>query len=241
MEHRKAALYALLGTTVHVRIDRPIGTLHKGIRYTVHYGYIPGMMAADGEEQDAYILGVSDPISDFDGEVVGAILRRNDVEDKLIVAPAGMRFHQARIAEAVHFQEQYFDTAILSLLHRSCGVLPWRDCQGTRQYLIVFEEFSQCWSLPKGHMEPGETEEQTALRELQEETGLSATLDPSRCALVEYPIAPLGRKEVLIFPGEVHGAPRIRPGEISRYKWVTAEELPQYLFPDTIAAITPIL
>lgn len=241
MENRKKALYSLLGKTVHVEIDRPIGTIHKGMTYPVNYGYIPGMMAGDGEEQDAYILGITEPLSSFDGQVVGAILRKNDVEDKLIVAPTGMLFHQGQIAQATHFQEQYFDTVILSLFRRSCGVLAYRCRDDIREYLLVFETYSQCWSLPKGHMESGETAEETALRELWEETGLTAALDATRSAVIEYPIPPVGRKQVLFFPGEVRGTPRTRPGEIQSYKWVTADQLPQYLFADTVEAIRSIL
>lgn len=193
MERRMRILHELLGETVHVEIDRPIGYIHGDIIYPINYGYIPGVMAADGEEQDAYILGVSEPLSSFDGQVVGAIRRKNDVEDKLIVAPEGMRFHQGQIAEAVHFQEQYFDYTVDSLFRKSCGVLPYRIVNGKREYLIVFEQFSKCWSLPKGHMEMGETEVQTALRELWEEIGLTASLDTSRSAVIEYPISPLAK------------------------------------------------
>lgn len=241
MDERKQFLYHMLGQTVHVEVDRPIGHIHKGMVYPVNYGYIPGLPAGDGEDQDAYILGIDHPISSFDGRIVGAIRRKNDVEDKLIVAPEGMVFHQAQIAEAVHFQEQYFDTYVISLLRRSCGVLPYRSVDGIREYLLVFEEFSQCWSLPKGHMEPGETEVQTALRELFEETGLTATLDPTRSATVEYPISPVGKKQVVFFPGEVHGTPRPRPGEIQRFQWVQASALKDYLFPDTVAACSHLL
>lgn len=236
MDTRKSIIHSLLGKTVHVEIDRPIGHVHKGMVYSVNYGYIPGVFAADGEEQDAYILGVDKPLSSFDGRVVGAICRKNDAEDKLIVAPEGMVFHQGQIAKAVHFQEQYFDTYIISLFRKSCGVLPWREADGGREYLIVFEQFSQCWSLPKGHMEAGETEVQTALRELFEETGLSAQLDISRSAAIEYPISPIAKKQVVFFPGRVSGIPKVRQGEIDRFKWVRADELKDYLFPDTVAA-----
>ena len=241
MEQRKEKLLALLGASVHVEVDRPLGYLHGEIRYPINYGYIPGMMAADGEEQDAYILGVDHPISAFDGRVVGAVCRRNDVEDKLVVAPEGMVFHQGQIGEAVQFQEQYFDGFILSLFHKSCGVLPWRQTPEGREYLLVFEQFSQCWSLPKGHMEMGETEAETALRELFEETGLTATLDTSASAVIEYPIGSCGRKQVVFFPGQVCGTPHVRPGEIERYKWVKAEELKQYLFPDTTQACMTLI
>ena len=236
MEARKKQMMALLGTHVHVEVDRPIGYLHGTIHYPINYGYIPGRMAADGEEQDAYILGVRQPLSAFDGQVIGIVFRRNDVEDKLVVAPVGMTFHQAQIAEAVHFQEQYFDSYVQPLFHKSCGVLPWRETPSGREYLLVFEQFSQCWSLPKGHMEAGETEAEAALRELQEETGLTAQLDTSHKATIEYPVGACGHKQVVFFPGQVSGTPSVRQGEIARYKWVSEAELAQHLFPDAATA-----
>lgn len=241
MDARKSVIESMLGKAVHVEIDRPIGHNHKGMTYPVNYGYIPGMPGGDGEEQDAYVLGVNQPISSFDGWVVGAVCRKNDTEDKLIVAPKGMVFHQGQIAEAVHFQEQYFETYIISLFRKSCGILPWAEEKGIRKYLLVFEAFSQCWSLPKGHIEAGETEAETAQRELFEETGLTALPDTACRAVIEYPISPIARKQVVFFPGKVTGTPRIRPGEIQRFLWVFADELEEYLFPDTVKACKALI
>lgn len=241
MDARNKLINELLGRLVHVEIDRPMGYLHGDILYTINYGYIPGFPAGDGEEQDAYILGVSEPLSSFDGQVVGAIRRRNDCEDKMIVAPEGMIFHQAEIAQAVHFQEQYFDSYIISLFRKSCGVLPYRVVNGIREYLIVFEEFSQCWSLPKGHMEAGESETETAVRELYEETGLNVTLDTSKSASIEYPISPIGRKQVVFFLGLVSGTPRTRDGEIEGFCWLTADKLKDFLFADTVEACKALI
>lgn len=235
MQTRRSRMQALLGTTVHVVIDRPIGYLHGDILYPVNYGYIPGMEGGDGEEQDAYILGIDTPLTEFDGMVIGVVMRKNDCEDKLVVALKGMELHQGQIAEAVRFQEQYFDTYIIPLFHKSCGILPYRIHQGQREYLIVFEEFSQCWSLPKGHMEAGETEVQAALRELYEETGLTGQPDVTKRAVLEYPLRPIGRKQVILFPALVTGTPKVRPGEIQNYRWIRAEQFGDYLFPDTAA------
>ena len=231
----------LIGKTVHVVVDRPIGYCHADLVYPINYGYIPGLFAGDGEEQDAYILGVNEPIPEFDGQVVAVIERKNDCEDKLVVAPLGSVYHQAQIAQAVHFQEQYFDTRIISSFEKSCGVLPFRMMNGQRELLLVFEAYSKCWSLPKGHMEAGETETQTALRELHEETGLTAILDESRSASISYPISDFARKEVVFYLGQVIGTPCVRAGEIDRYKWVTAERLKDYLFLDTVAACSELL
>ena len=231
----------LMGKLVHVVVDRPIGYQHGDITYPINYGYIPGMTAGDGEEQDAYILGISEPITEFDGQVVAAICRRNDCEDKLVIAPVGYVYHQGQIAEAVHFQEQYFDTRIISCFEKSCGVLPYRMVNDQQEFLLVFETYSKCWSLPKGHIEAGETDVQTALRELYEETGLTANLDTSRCASIEYPISNFARKQVAFFLGEVVGVPKVREGEIDKFKWVTAEELKDYLFPDTYEACKALL
>jgi 8-oxo-dGTP pyrophosphatase MutT (NUDIX family) len=152
-----------------------------------------------------------------------------------------MVFHQGEIAQAVHFQEQYFDYTIDSLFRKSCGVLPYRVQNGKREYLIVFEQFSQCWSLPKGHMEAGEAETDTALRELFEETGLTAQLDITVSASIEYPVCGICRKQVVFFPGKVEGEPKVRQGEIETHRWVTAEQLSDYLFADTVEACRKLI
>ena len=136
-------LREMLGKRVHVEIDRPIGHVHKGMVYPVNYGYIPGLMAGDDEEQDAYILGITEPLEAFDGQVIAVIRRHNDCEDKLVVAPEGTVLHQGEIAQAVLFQEQYFITTIDSLFRKSCGVLPYRETAAGREYLLVFETYSQ--------------------------------------------------------------------------------------------------
>ena len=97
------------------------------------------------------------------------------------------------------------------------------------------------WEIPGGHIEPGETSDQAAFRELWEETGLTARLDTTRQAVIEYPISPIARKQVVFFPGLVTGSPRTREGEIEAFRWVPAEELGNYLFPDTVAAIGSLL
>ncbi len=230
-----------IGKTVHIVVDRPIGYQHGDIQYPINYGYMPGIIAGDGEAQDAYIMGIDESISEFNGQVIGAICRLNDCEDKLVVAPIGKRYHQGQIAQAVCFQEKYFETRIISCFEKSCGVLPYRVTNGKQEFLLVFETFSKCWSIPKGHMEAGETETQTALRELQEETGLSAQLDGKRVASIEYPISSFARKELVFFLGEVTGTPQLREGEIDRFKWVTSDELRDYLFEDTFHACMNLL
>ena len=229
-----------IGKHVHIVVDRPVGYRHGDILYPINYGYLPDVIAGDGEEQDVYILGVSEPLTEFDGRVIGAIRRKNDTEDKLVAAPEGMEFHQAQIAEAVHFQEQYFDSTIDSLLRRSCGVLVYRDRDGRREYLLVLQS-GGTWSIPKGHMEPGETEEVTALRELREETGLTAALDAGRQTVTEYPLSPFGRKQLVIFTGRAAGSLELRAGEITASLWVTAEELKDHLHPDTVEACKRII
>ena len=105
----------MLGQTVTVLIDRPLGTYHlkhKDLYYPVNYGYIPGIIAGDGEEQDAYVLGVNEPLQEFTGVVIAIIHRFDDVEDKWVVAPEGVKFSKEEILERVKFQEQYFKAEI---------------------------------------------------------------------------------------------------------------------------------
>jgi len=105
----------MLGKIVKVLVDRPLGSYHpthKNIYYSVNYGYVPEIIAGDGEEQDAYVLGIDVPLIEFTGRVLAIIHRKNDNEDKYIVVPENFIISKEEILEAVHFQEQYFDIEI---------------------------------------------------------------------------------------------------------------------------------
>ena len=106
----------MLGKTVKVIVDRPLGTYHpeyKDIYYSLNYGYVEGIIAADGEEQDAYILGVTEPIKEFSGKVIAIIHRFDDIEEKWIVAPEGSFFSKDDILQQVNFQERFFKIEII--------------------------------------------------------------------------------------------------------------------------------
>ena len=90
-------------------------------------------------------------------------------------------------------------------------------------------------------MEAEEAEEQTALRELREETGLCAKLIPGKQALIEYDIPPYTRKQVVLFLGETDGSVIPQETEILEHRWVRAKKLPEYLHPDTYNAIRSII
>ena len=119
MEERKAQVRSYLGKTVRMEVDRPIGYEHKKERYTlvypINYGYIPGVIGGDGEELDVYLLGVSEPVEQYTGRIVGIVHREDDVEDKLIMVPEGILPRAEEMEAAVHFQEQYHCSHVESL------------------------------------------------------------------------------------------------------------------------------
>ncbi|GAA6409346.1 inorganic diphosphatase [Blautia hominis] len=106
----------ILGKNVKVIIDRPMGSFHpehKDLYYPINYGYIEGIIATDGEEQDVYFLGISEPVESAEGVIISVIHRKNDTEDKWVAAPEGICFTRDEIERAVYFQEQYFDYEVL--------------------------------------------------------------------------------------------------------------------------------
>ncbi|QQS16018.1 MAG: inorganic diphosphatase [Candidatus Moraniibacteriota bacterium] len=109
-----AKLY--LGKEVEAVIDRPFGSKHPkhGFVYEVNYGYIPDTKAPDGEELDAYVLGVEKPIESFKGKCIAIIHRLNDDDDKLVVVPKSSEdMSDEEIRKATHFQEQFFRSEIV--------------------------------------------------------------------------------------------------------------------------------
>lgn len=105
----------LLGKDVTVTVDRPLGTKHPkwDFSYGVNYGFIKGIIAPDGEDLDAYILNVTEPVESFDGFVTGIIHRPENDDDKLVVIPKGTTITNEEIETSVAFQEQWFKHEII--------------------------------------------------------------------------------------------------------------------------------
>ena len=105
----------MIGKIVNVVVDRPLGSYHpkhKDMYYHINYGFVEGIIAPDGEEQDVYILGVDVPVKEFVGRIIAIILRKDDIEEKWVVAPDSMSFSKEEIMEQVEFQERYFDSEV---------------------------------------------------------------------------------------------------------------------------------
>lgn len=106
----------IIGSIVEGIVDRPLGSFHprhKNIYYPINYGYVKGIMAGDGAEQDVYILGEDKPLSTFTGRVIAVYHRYNDNEDKWIVASEGNDFSDDEILRQIEFQEKFFDGILI--------------------------------------------------------------------------------------------------------------------------------
>ena len=212
-----------LGRHLTIVIDRPLGSVHPehpDLRYELNYGFVPGIPAPDGENLDAYVIGVNKPVRRFTGTVIAVIHRKNDTEDKLVVAPSGMVAYEPMIAEAVHFAEQYFDTSIICIYEKSCGGIIYRvRPDGVIEYLILYQHRSGTWSVPKGHIAAGETERETALREIREETVLHVALIDGFRRELSYTVSAKASKNVVIFLAEATGELSLGENEISDAIW----------------------
>lgn len=100
-----------LNKIVKVNVDRKLGSKHPKYNYIypINYGYVPGTISGDGEELDCYIIGVFDPVLEFEGRCIAIIKRTNDNDDKLIIAPKDKDYSDDAIEALIEFQERFFE------------------------------------------------------------------------------------------------------------------------------------
>lgn len=103
-----------IGQTLTIIFDRPLGSTHPqyGFVYPVNYGHLPGVFSPDGEELDAYLLGVDAPMESCTGVCIAVIHRLDDNDDKLVIVPGGLSLTDKEIRTLTHFQERWFASEI---------------------------------------------------------------------------------------------------------------------------------
>lgn len=118
---------------------------------------------------------------------------------------------------------------------KSCGALVLRrDAQSGEFYILMIRHRPGGYrSFPKGHVESGEKERETAVREVMEETSVSISIVPDFRHVVYYTPAPGVEKEVVYFLGRTDQVyVRPRRGEIAQVEWVPLGRAEHYLTHD---------
>ncbi len=188
-------------------------------RRGVYAGYLCNGPA---KGKSAYILASKTPCEQFDCTVIALAPQPSGKEVKIIVAPENDVFYEPQIREKLKIVRNLDISRLSCLYEKSCGaVVFYRSAQGIR-ILLVKNHNGKYWSFPKGHVEKGENEKETALREIKEETGLSVKIYENYRQISDY--CPFGKikKRVIFFLAEtptdqVH----IQHDEIDSYVWAS--------------------
>ncbi len=105
------------------------------------------------------------------------------------------------------------------MLERSCGAVVYTERDGQRRYVLVKGGYV---GLPKGHMEKGESERETAVREIREETCVSTQIVPGFRRVVTYHMPNGNDKRGGLFSGAVFsaaGPPESRGNSSRSWSW----------------------
>ncbi len=111
---------------------------------------------------------------------------------------------------------------------KSCGAAVFRDNGGERQFLLVLNKKPGAkghWGFPKGHIEEGENEYQTAAREIYEETGLLVVFYGNARAVSTYSPKEGVTKDAVYFVASVRNeAVTLQKSEVAEYRWCSHEQ-----------------
>lgn len=111
-------------------------------------------------------------------------------------------------------------------IEKSCGAVIYRKLGEEIEFLAVKSKGSGHWGFPKGHVEGNESEEETAKREVLEETGLNIVLLPKFRIKIEYLLTKGNLKEVIFFIGTaLEQEVKIQESEIEEFTWLNYDEM----------------
>ncbi len=210
----------MLGRFVRVKVTTPIFSKDdKGIVYSLNFGEIDFVTSNARTKLKAFVLGINHPVKTFDGRIIASFEKSG--ETYYIVAPKSKKYIIHEISDALQF---FGAENIQCLYEHSCGAIVFRKINNEYRYLIIKNHRSVHWSFPKGHVERGETDEDTARREVLEEAGVKIEIIPGFKSTSEYMIQSRVEKTVNIFVATTKDTNTvIQESEIEDYAWLSFE------------------
>ncbi len=215
----------MLGKLIRICITEPVGTpMPQGGVYKLNHGQPMGKFHVSSPISGVIVLGIDNPVKHFDGRVIATLRFRDTGELKLIAAPKSKRFIDWEIRRFISFLTEGRRFTLDCYYEKSCGAVIYRHICGSIRYLLIKNRRSSNWSFPKGHIEDGETLEETAKREVLEETGIRLNIHPGFISKSQYTIQNKIQKTVHIFVGTTKDEQtKIQPEEIEDYIWLPFE------------------
>ncbi len=213
----------MLGKYVRVRVTDPMHSVdsEKKFTYELNYGTVESGLDARSPVKGAYVMGVTHRVRIFEGRVIAVIKRKDMGGIILVVAPKSKRYIVHQIEDAIAFAEKEGTYDLSCLYEASCGAIVYRIINGEVRFLLIKNKRSANWGFPKGHMERGENEKETAYREVLEETGIRIRFLPDFRYKSEYSIQGRIEKKVIIFLATTDDTSTIiQREEIEEYLWL---------------------
>lgn len=213
----------MLGKSVRVRITKPFNYYDRklNIRYQLNFGVAEIKTEKRCFIYNACVLGINHPVNIFEGRIIAVVRHPDKRPNFIVVAPKKSRYINFEIEDAIKFYEKNKPHTLDCLYESSCGAVIFRNINGQRRFLLIKNKRSAHWGFPKGHIERGETKEQTAKREVLEETGLHINIYDGFSSTSEYKIAGRVEKRVTILLGSTTDTQTvIQQEEIEDYIWL---------------------
>lgn len=187
--------------------------------------YSARVSAGGSGNKSAYVVTRKKVNDYFDGIVIAVAEFEGLNEERPIVARYGEIFYEPELRRLLSQLRNIKLKSIRCLYEKSCGAIIFYKTKQNTKILLVKNNNGRYWSFPKGHIEEGETEQETAVREIKEETGLDVTLTKGFREISEY--CPFGkiRKRVVFFLARAFtDNVKIQEEEIASYIWVDLQQ-----------------
>ena len=198
------------------------GTLYGSIAEGLYSAYVS---SANISNRSAYVVTRKKVKEYFDGVVVAVAEFEGMTGERLIISQPGEIFYEPELRSVLGGLKNAKVKSLRCLYEKSCGGIIFYKTKQNTKILLVKNNNGRYWSFPKGHIEDGETEQETAIREIKEETGLDVTLVNNFREISEY--CPFGkiRKRVVFFLARAFtDNVKIQEEEIDSYIWVDLQQ-----------------
>lgn len=219
MNNEKNKLIEMLGKNVEIK-DINIQNITNDV--------LCGKLKLNNTEIYAYIIGENslENYQRFEGKIVSIIELREKNELRIVITKKESKISYAEVTGYFRNITELKNAKYKCLFEKSAGVIAYKKINGEPHYLITYSKknFS---GFPKGHVEYGEKEEDTAKREVFEEAGIKVELKKGFRESISYTVfdTPI-QKEVVFFLGEMaeDETVNINTNEISKFEIVTFDK-----------------